>query len=88
MPRRYPAETRRQVIELARAGTKVAQLATTFGMTEATSTTGCATEGIRRSGRRAVRAKASAADVVARRHVVNGCDHTNANGSPSGNTAR
>lgn len=36
MPRRYPAETRRQVIELARAGTKVAQLAVTFGMTEAT----------------------------------------------------
>jgi|SRR5437763_9013160 len=36
MPRRYPAETRRQVIELARAGTKVAQLARTFGMTEAT----------------------------------------------------
>jgi transposase-like protein len=36
MPRRYPAETRRHVIELARAGTKVAQLATTFGMTEAT----------------------------------------------------
>ena len=36
MPRRYPADTRRQVVELARAGTKVAQLATTFGMTEAT----------------------------------------------------
>ena len=36
MPRRYPAETRRQMIELARAGTKVTQLATTFGMTEAT----------------------------------------------------
>jgi transposase-like protein len=36
MPRRYPAETRRQVIELARSGTKVAQLASTFGMTEAT----------------------------------------------------
>jgi len=36
MPRRYPAETRRQVVELARAGTKVAQLVTTFGMTEAT----------------------------------------------------
>lgn len=36
MPRRYPAETRRQVVELGRAGTKVAQLATTFGMTEAT----------------------------------------------------
>jgi transposase-like protein len=36
MPRRYPAETRRQVVELARAGTKVAQLAATFGMSEAT----------------------------------------------------
>jgi transposase-like protein len=36
MPRRYPAETRRQVVELARAGTKVTQLAATFGMTEAT----------------------------------------------------
>lgn len=36
MPRRYPGETRRQVIELARSGTKVAQLAQTFGMTEAT----------------------------------------------------
>jgi transposase-like protein len=27
MPRRYPPEVRRQVIELARSGTKVAQLA-------------------------------------------------------------
>lgn len=36
MPRRYPPEIRRQVVELARAGTRVAQLATTFGMTEAT----------------------------------------------------
>ncbi len=36
MPRRYPAEVRRQVIELARSGTKVAQLAATFGMSEAT----------------------------------------------------
>lgn len=36
MPRRYPAQTRRQVIELARSGTKVTQLVTTFGMTEAT----------------------------------------------------
>jgi len=36
MPRRYPVHTRRQVIELARSGTKVAQLAATFGMTEAT----------------------------------------------------
>lgn len=36
MPRRYPAELRQQVIELARSGTKVAQLATTFGMSDAT----------------------------------------------------
>jgi transposase-like protein len=36
MSRRYSAETRRQVIELARSGTKVAQLVRTFGMTEAT----------------------------------------------------
>jgi transposase len=36
MPRRYPAEVRQQVIELARSGTKVAQLATTFGMSDAT----------------------------------------------------
>ncbi len=36
MPRRYPPETRRQVIELARSGTTVAQLAGTFGMSEAT----------------------------------------------------
>lgn len=36
MPRRCPAQTRRQVIELARSGTRVAQLAATFGMTEAT----------------------------------------------------
>jgi len=36
MPRRYPAEVRHQVIELARSGTKVAQLAETFGMSDAT----------------------------------------------------
>lgn len=36
MPRRYPAEVRRQVIELARSGTKVAQLAATFGISDAT----------------------------------------------------
>ena len=36
MPRRYPSEIRRQVVELARAGTRVAQLAVTFGMSEAT----------------------------------------------------
>jgi transposase len=32
MPRRYPPELRRQVIELARSGTRVALLADTFGM--------------------------------------------------------
>lgn len=32
MPRRYPPELRRQVIELARSGTRVALLAETFGM--------------------------------------------------------
>lgn len=36
MPHRYPAEVRHQVIELARSGTKVAQLAETFGMSDAT----------------------------------------------------
>ncbi len=36
MPRRYPVDVRRQVVELARAGTRVAQLAVTFGMTETT----------------------------------------------------
>lgn len=36
MPRRYPTEVRQQVIELARSGTKVAQLAITFGMSDAT----------------------------------------------------
>jgi transposase-like protein len=36
MPRTYPAEVRHQVIELARSGTKVAQLAATFGMSDAT----------------------------------------------------
>ena len=35
MPSRYPVEVRRQVVELARSGTRVAQLAETFGMTEA-----------------------------------------------------
>jgi transposase-like protein len=35
MPRRYPPEIRRQVVELARSGTRVKQLATTFGMSEA-----------------------------------------------------
>ncbi len=40
MPRRYPSEVRRQVVELARAGTKVSQLAATFGMTTRRSTTG------------------------------------------------
>jgi transposase-like protein len=36
MPRQYSPEVRRQVIELARAGTKVKQLAVTFQMSEAT----------------------------------------------------
>lgn len=36
MPRKYPAQTRMQVIELARSGTRVAQLAATFGISEAT----------------------------------------------------
>ena len=36
MPRSYPPEVRRQVIELARSGTRVAQLSATFGMTETT----------------------------------------------------
>jgi len=35
MPSRYPVEVRRQVAELARSGTRVAQLAETFGMSEA-----------------------------------------------------
>jgi transposase-like protein len=36
MPHRHPAEVRRQVIELARSGTKIAQLAETFGISDAT----------------------------------------------------
>jgi transposase len=36
MPSRYPAELRQQVVDLARSGTRVAQLAETFGMSEAT----------------------------------------------------
>lgn len=36
MPRRYSQEIRRQVLELARSGTRVAQLSQTFGMTETT----------------------------------------------------
>lgn len=35
MPRRYPPEVRRQVIELARSGTKVAALVEVFGVSEA-----------------------------------------------------
>ncbi len=35
MPRRYPSEVRRQVVELARAGTRVAQLAEVFDVSEA-----------------------------------------------------
>lgn len=36
MPRGYPSEIRRQVVELARIGTRVKQLVTTFEMSEAT----------------------------------------------------
>jgi transposase len=36
MPRSYPPEVRRQVIELARAGTRVPQLSVPFGKTETT----------------------------------------------------
>jgi transposase-like protein len=37
MPRRYPAETRRQVIELARSGSKsIRELAADLGCTEPT----------------------------------------------------
>ena len=36
MPRSYPAEFRRQVIELARSGTRVKQLVVTFEMSDAT----------------------------------------------------
>jgi transposase len=36
VPRSYPPELRRQVVELARAGTRVAVLADTFGMSEVT----------------------------------------------------
>jgi transposase len=35
MPRRYPPEVRRQVIELARSGSKVAALVEVFGVSEA-----------------------------------------------------
>lgn len=36
MPRKFPMEVRRQVIDLARSGTKVAQLVDTFGISQAT----------------------------------------------------
>jgi hypothetical protein len=36
MPRRYPPEMRRQVIGLARSGTRVKQLVATFAISEAT----------------------------------------------------
>ncbi len=35
MPSRYPADVRREVVELAPSGATVAQLAETFGMSEA-----------------------------------------------------
>lgn len=37
MPRSYAPEVRRQVVELARTGTRVKQLVRTFGMTGATT---------------------------------------------------
>ena len=74
MPNRYPALVRRQVVDLARSGTRVAQLAETFGMTQATiynwlkqeridrgEAPGLSTEGsIRRNGRRSPRSRRSA----------------------------
>ena len=36
MPRKYPPEVRRQVIELARSGTRVKQLAATFEVSQVT----------------------------------------------------
>ena len=36
MPRKYSAEVRRQVIDLARSGTRVAQLVDAFGASQAT----------------------------------------------------
>jgi IS30 family transposase len=36
MPRRYPSDVCREVVELARSGTKVARLAEMFGSSEAT----------------------------------------------------
>jgi transposase-like protein len=36
MPRGYPPEVRRQVVDLARTGTRVKQLARTFAISEAT----------------------------------------------------
>ena len=35
MPSRYPAEVRKEVVEVARSGTRIAQRAETFGMSEA-----------------------------------------------------
>jgi transposase len=35
MPSRYPVGVRKQVVELARSGMRVAQLAETLGMSEA-----------------------------------------------------
>jgi transposase len=36
MPRKFPGEVRRQVIDLARSGTRVSQLVETFGVSQAT----------------------------------------------------
>jgi hypothetical protein len=40
MPSRYPAEVRRQVVDLARSGTRVAQLSETFGISGRRPSTG------------------------------------------------
>ena len=36
MPRKFPDEVRRQIIDVARSGTRVAQLVDTFGVSQAT----------------------------------------------------
>jgi hypothetical protein len=40
MPSTYSADVRRQVVELARAGTKVSQLSETFSVSEASMMSG------------------------------------------------
>jgi hypothetical protein len=39
MPSRYPVEVRKQVAELARSGTRVAQMSDTLGMSKANEAT-------------------------------------------------